>query len=320
MREQTRILDGVEQIIGTSVAITRVVEDVERVAATDSTVLLLGETGTGKELVARAIHNFSGRSSGTLVTVNCAALPSGLIESELFGYEVGAFTGAVSRKIGRFEMSDGATIFLDEIGDLLLELQAKLLRVLQDGEFERVGGAETVKVDARVIAATNQDLEEAIQAQRFRADLYYRLNVFPILMPPLRNRKEDIPLLVRHFVSEFSGKIDKQIAGIPQATLEALLSYAWPGNVRELRNVIERAVIVSRGSELELGEWPPTRTLENDKARILTLEEHEREHIVKVLELTNWRVSGDKGAAEILGMRPTTLESRMKKLGIVRER
>ncbi len=307
-----------EEVLGSSAAIRTVLKSVKQVAGTDSTVLLTGETGTGKELVATAIHNQSGRGSSMLVKVNCAALPSGLIESELFGHEKGAFTGALARKIGRFELADGGTIFLDEIGDLHLELQAKLLRVLQEGEFERVGGAETLCADARVIAATNRNLEKAVEEGRFRPDLYYRINIFPIRIPPLRERREDIPLLVRRFAMAYSTKMGKTVETIPKATMDALVAYPWPGNVRELRNVIERAVILSQGSRLELGDWLPKPSITSSGSKVLSLDEHERQHIVDVLEMTAWRVSGDNGAAELLGLKPTTLEARMQKLGITR--
>jgi len=296
-----------------------VLKAIDEVAATDATVLLTGETGTGKELVARAGHNLSPRKVKVLVKVNCAALPAGLIESELFGHEKGAFTGALSRKLGRFEVAHKGTIFLDEIGDLPLELQAKLLRVLQDGEFERVGGSETIRVDVRVIAATNRDLDKAIEEGTFRPDLYYRLSVFPIQIPPLRERREDIPDLVRHFVMKHGLKLGRKVKTIPQSAMDALSAYPWPGNVRELENVVERAMILSHGDRLELGEWPPKAGVTSRGRRVPTLEELEREHISSVLELTGGRVSGEKGAAKLLGMRPSTLQGRMKKLGIVRK-
>jgi len=254
-----------------------------------------------------------------LVKVNCAVLPASLIESELFGHEKGAFTSALSRKIGRFELADGGTIFLDEIGELPLELQPKLLRVLQDGEFERLGDPRTIKVDIRVIAASNRDLEKEVEEGHFREDLYYRLNVYPINCPPLREHKEDIPLLVRHFVRKYNAKIGKKIEKIPQNVIDTLQAYHWPGNVRELENVIERAVIVSRGNQLELSEWLPKTGDSSGGLRISTLEELEREHTVEALELTGWRVRGEKGTAALLGLKPTTLESRMKKLGIKRD-
>ncbi|MCI0418674.1 MAG: PAS domain S-box protein [Acidobacteria bacterium] len=307
------------EIVGSSPSIKKVFRSVEQVAATDSTVLITGETGTGKELIARTLHNLSRRRNNVLVRVNCAALPPGLIESELFGHEKGAFTGALSRKIGRFELANRGAIFLDEIGELPVELQVKLLRVLQEGEFERVGGSHTFKVDVRVIAATNRDLEKAIQQDKFRLDLYYRLNVFPIQMPPLRERKGDIQLLTEYFVSKHSKKVGKAIETIPTAALDALLAYPWPGNVRELENVIERAVIITQGPQLELGEWLPRPIVSPPESRFLTLEEGEREHILEALELTGWQVSGKKGAALHLGLKPTTLEARMKKLGIKRK-
>ena len=308
-----------EEIIGRSSAMKRVLQGVEQVAPTDATVLILGETGTGKELVARAIHSLSPVKSRTLVKVNCAALPAGLIESELFGHEKGAFTGAMSRKIGRFELADNGSIFLDEIGDLPLDLQTKLLRVLQEGTFERVGGSRTFEVRVRVIAATNRDLVEAMKEGVFREDLYYRLNVFPVRIPPLRERKGDIPLLVRHFVLKHSARFGKQIEAIPQSRMDALQAYAWPGNVRELENVIERAMILSQGPELNLEDWSPGSGLQPQLAAASTLSDVERDHILKVLELTNWRLSGEQGAAEILGLKRTTLQGRMRKLGIRRQ-
>ncbi|MBI2564175.1 MAG: sigma 54-interacting transcriptional regulator [candidate division NC10 bacterium] len=320
LQEEIKTDYNFEEIIGESGTLKKMLRAVESVAKTDATVLLLGETGTGKELIARAIHHLSPRMHRTLVKVNCAALPAGLIESELFGHEKGAFTGALARKIGRFELADGGTIFLDEIGDLPLELQAKLLRVLQEGEFERVGGSPSFKVNVRVIAATNRDLEKATQEGRFRPDLYYRLNVFPIRLPPLRQRREDIPLLVRYFVMKCGTKLGKRIETIPQKAMHALMAYPWPGNVREMENVIERAVILSQGSQLELGEWLPRFAGSGHGERLATLEALERDHIVRTLELTGWRVSGETGAAKLLGLKPTTLEARMKKLGIQRKR
>lgn len=319
LQEEIKTRHNFEEVIGHSPAITKVLKAVETVAPTDATVLLLGETGTGKELIARAVHNLSPRKDRALVKVNCAALPAGLIESELFGHEKGAFTGALSRKIGRFELAHGGTIFLDEIGDLPLDLQAKLLRVLQEGEFERVGGIATLKVDVRVIAATHRDLELASHEGRVRSDLYYRLNVFPIRIPGLRERKEDIPLLVRHFVAKFGAKIGKKIETITQKVMDDLLGYSWPGNVRELENIIERAVIISGGAQLELGESLPKPRVTAAGERLLTVEELEREHILKALQFTSWRVSGERGAAKLLGLKPTTLDARMKKLGITRK-
>jgi len=318
LQDEIKVTHNFEEIIGTSKALKKVLGKVEQVAATDCTVLILGETGTGKELIARAIHNISGRSDRPLVKVNCAALPANIIESELFGHEKGAFTGAYARKIGRFELANCGTIFLDEIGDLQLDLQVKLLRVLQDGEFERLGNPNTIKVDVRIIAATNRDLEKAIENGTFREDLYYRLNVFPIKMPSLRERKEDIPFLVNHFVKKHGKKIGKKIDFIPQNVMDQLLSYHWPGNIRGLENIIERAVIVCKGNRLEPGDWLPRKFSNPTPVGMTTLEEVERVHILKVLEMTHWQVSGEKGAAKILGLNQNTLVSRMKKLNIKR--
>ncbi len=316
LQEEIKVVYDFEEIITGSKAFKKVLQKVEQVAATNATVLILGETGTGKELLARAVHNLSSRKDRPLVKINCAALPANLIESELFGHERGAFTGASSRKIGRFELADGGTIFLDEIGDLALELQAKLLRVLQEGEFERLGSSHTVQVDVRVIAATNRDLKKATENRDFREDLYYRLNVFPLLSPPLRERKEDIPLLVKHFCDKFGTKIGKKIDSVDQKVMAAFLEYHWPGNVRELENIIERAVILSQGPKLQLGDWIPVRSKVAISAALPTLEEIERTHILAALEITSWRVSGAKGAAKILGINASTLDSRMRKLGI----
>jgi len=299
-------------LVGQSSLLTAVLHKVDQVAPTDATVLITGETGTGKELVARRIHGLSSRRDRLLVAVACGAIAPGLVESELFGHERGAFTGAVARKIGRFELADGGTIFLDEIGDLPLDLQVKLLRVLQEGEIERVGGTRTITVDVRVIAATHYELDDAVQACRFRSDLFYRLNVFPIRTPSLRDRHDDIPLLVRYFATQYATKCGKRIEAIPTPTLDALMAYGWPGNVRELRNVIERAVIVTQGTTLELRDWAPSA------ARVRSLEDIERDYILAVLRQQRWRVSGAKGAAHVLGLKPTTLEARMKKLGIQR--
>ena len=320
LQEELKVECNFEEIIGSSKTLDSVLKKVKQVTSTDATVLITGETGTGKELIARAVHNISSRAERPLVKVNCAALPSNLIESELFGHERGAFTGAHTRKIGRFELAHGGTIFLDEIGDLPMELQVKLLRVLQEGEFERLGGTQTLKVDVRVIAATNSELEKAIEEGRFREDLYYRLNVFPIKVPPLREHREDIPLLVRHFVQKFGARSAKRIETVPQKVMDDLQAYPWPGNVRELENIIERAVIVSPGSKLQLGDWPPATAKPPGAAADLSLEEVEKNHIIEVLEMTGWRVSGERGAAKILGLKPTTLEARMKKLGIERKR
>jgi formate hydrogenlyase transcriptional activator len=296
-----------------------VMEQVRMVARTDTPVLLLGETGTGKELLARAIHEYSDRSYGILVKVNCAALPAELVESELFGHEKGAFTGAIQQRKGRFELADGGTLFLDELGELSLSAQAKLLRVLQEQEFERVGGSETIRVDVRVIAATHRNLPEEIASGRFRSDLYYRLNVFPIEVPALRQRGADIPLLARFFLTKYAKKFGKHFDDIDPAGLDHLRHYSWPGNVRELQNVIERAVILSQGALLEIPPLQPSRVnIAAAPASLQTLEKVEREHILRTLEETAWVISGPKGAAAILGMNPNTLRSRMLKLGISR--
>jgi predicted ATPase/transcriptional regulator with GAF, ATPase, and Fis domain/tRNA A-37 threonylcarbamoyl transferase component Bud32 len=318
--EEIKSQQGFEEIVGRTPSLKRVLSRIEQVAQTHTTVLITGETGTGKELVAKAIHNHSRRRDRPLVSVNCGAISPGLVESELFGHEKGAFTGAVTRKLGRFELADSGTIFLDEIGDLSLDLQVKLLRVLQEGEIERVGGTRTIKVDARVITATHQNLQKAVEEGRFRADLYYRLNVFPIQVPALRERKEDIPVLVRHFVQKYATQLGKPIESIPTHTLAALTAYAWPGNVRELANIIERSVIVSQGSTLELGDWITSESAAAPPVSGGTLQDAERAHIISALEKTGWRVSGPAGAAVQLGLKPTTLESRMKKLGITRPR
>ena len=307
-----------DPILGESPAMQKVFEQVEQVASTDSTVLITGETGTGKEMIACVIHALSSRKNKVMVKVNCAALPPTLIESELFGHEKGAFTGALSRKIGRFELAHGGTLFLDEIGDLPPDLQAKLLRVLQEGEFERVGGTQTLKVDIRTIAATNRDLEKAIRDEKYRLDLYYRLNVFPIALPPLRERNGDTELLARHFVARYAQKMGKPIPEFTPKALNLLHTYPWPGNVRELANVIERAVIVSRNGHLNLAESLPKLVVDSRGSRLRTLEDFEREHILEALQFTGWQVSGNRGAALLLGLKPTTLEARMKKLGIHR--
>ncbi len=304
------------EIVGTSEPMKRLFQSIEKVAATDSTVLITGETGTGKEVVARAIHSHSHRKDRVLVKVNCAALPSGLIESELFGHEKGAFTGATMRKKGRFELADGGTIFLDEVGELPLDTQAKLLRVLQDREFERVGGTQTLEVDVRIIAASNRNLKEAVEAGAFRDDLFYRLNIFPLHIPPLRERREDIPLLADHFIRKFSHRLGKRIDGLAPQTLHMLLRYHWPGNVRELANVLERAVILCDRGSIALNHISIPISAPPADAGISTLEEAERLHIQKALEKTGGVVGGPTGAAKLLGMNRTTLLSRMKKLGI----
>ncbi len=318
LQEEVREEAAFGEVVGESPAILGVLANVRKVAQTDSTVLVTGETGTGKELIVRAIHGLSRRKDKLLVKVNCAALPAGVIESELFGHEKGAFTGALTRKIGRFELANGGTLFLDEVGDLPLELQAKLLRVLQDGEFERVGGTQTLKVDVRMIAATNRDLARAVSEERFRADLYYRLNVFPIVIPPLRERLEDVPRLARHFTMLYASKLGKRVGTLSAEVLDRLVAYSWPGNARELQNVIERAVILSPNGRFELGDLVAAPAGASTRQRARSLEEVERRHILEVLEETGWRVSGERGASKILGLKRTTLEARMKKLGIVR--
>ena len=307
-----------EQIIGNSPALESVLEQVEQVAPTDSSVLIQGETGTGKELVARAIHNLSARCGRPFVKLNCAAIPFDLLESELFGHERGAFTGAIAQKIGRFELADKGTLFLDEVGDIPPGLQPKLLRVLQEQEFERLGSTRTHRVDVRLVAATNRNLVDMVKRSQFRSDLYYRLNVFPIPLPPLRARREDIPALVEHFVEIYARRMDKQIEHVPPETMTALTSYQWPGNIRELQNFIERSVILSSGNVL----CPPLASLraaaETESLEAVTLEDAERDHIRKILEQTRWVVAGPKGAAARLGIKRSTLYFRMQKLGILR--
>ncbi|MCU1240476.1 MAG: hypothetical protein JWO71_1202 [Candidatus Acidoferrum typicum] len=307
-----------EQVIGKSPALETVLEQVECVAPTDSTVLIQGETGTGKELIARAIHNISSRCGRPFVKLNCAAIPLDLLESELFGHEKGAFTGAIAQKLGRFETADKGTLFLDEVGDIPLALQPKLLRVLQEQEFERLGGTRTHQVDVRLVAATNRDLTEMVKRNGFRSDLYYRLNVFPIQLPPLRERREDIPALVEHFVDILSRRMGKQIDEIPPQVMSAFASHPWPGNIRELQNFIERSVILSAGTVLSppLGELK--RSPEPASSSAVTLEEVERDHIRKTLEQTHWVVAGPNGAAARLGIKRSTLYFRMQKLGISR--
>ncbi|MGC2266046.1 MAG: sigma 54-interacting transcriptional regulator [Candidatus Acidiferrales bacterium] len=311
---------GFEGIIGQSSALRRVLQMVEHVAPGDSTVLLLGETGTGKELIARAIHNCSRRKDQGFVKLNCAAIPSGLLESELFGHERGAFTGAITQKVGRIELADQGSLFLDEIGDIPLELQPKLLRVLQEREFERLGSTRTGRVDVRVVAATHRDLEGMILEKEFRSDLYYRLNVVPIFLPPLRKRPEDIPLLVQHFVQKFATKVGKTIEMISSDTIEALRRYPWPGNIRELENVIERAVVLSAGPVLRIAHHDLSSRIAPSRYtdRSQTLEEVERNHILTTLRETRWVLSGPAGAAARLGLNRSTLYFRMKKLGIAR--
>ena len=317
--------DQFEGIVGRSTSLRNVFAQVKIVAPTDATVLLLGETGTGKELIARALHNRGSRRNRPFVRVNCAAIPSGLVESELFGHERGAFTGAIARKIGRFELANGGTLFLDEIGDIPLELQPKLLRVLQEQEFERLGSTQTTRVNVRVVAATSRDLPQMVANREFRSDLYYRLNVFPVRLPALRERAEDIPLLVRHFVHLCSKRMNKRVEQVPQEAVEVLLTYTWPGNVRELQNFIERAVILSPGNVLRV----PLAELKQSVARVdssgqsaapkaMTLKDAERDHIILALAETNWVIGGPKGAAARLGLQRTTLISKMQRLGISR--
>ncbi len=315
LKEEIKLEHNHENIIGKSDALKYVLYKVEQIAASDTTVLILGETGTGKELVARAVHGFSKRKNRALVKVNCAALPSNLIESELFGHEKGAFTGSNTRQLGRFEVADGATLFLDEIGELPIELQSKLLRVIQDGEFERLGSSRTIKVNARIIAATNRNLEEEVRQGRFRDDLWYRLNVFPITMPSLKDRIEDIPLLVDFYVKKISKRMGRTTGIVPRNMMNTLQNYHWPGNVRELENVLERAVINSSGPKLHLADdlSKPFAYLSKSQK---TLETVERDYIVRMLEQTHWKVSGKNSAAEILGLNRSTLRARMRKLNI----
>jgi formate hydrogenlyase transcriptional activator len=309
------------ELIGSSFGLRRVRNLVRMVAPTDSAVLIQGETGTGKELIARSIHEESLRRSGPFVKLNCAAMPAGLLESELFGHERGAFTGALTQTTGRFQLADQGTLFLDEIGDLPLELQPKLLRVLQEQEFERLGGTRTIRVDVRVVAATNQDLEQMVTERRFRADMFYRLNVFPIALPALRERPEDIPLLVRHFVNKFARRMNKEFSYIPDEAMEPLRRHDWPGNIRELQNYIERAMIMCPGPDLRLPSHELRSVVRSDTPSIVqTLAEAERDHIMQVLRDVSWRVGGRDGAAARLGMARTTLIYRMQKLGIVHER
>jgi formate hydrogenlyase transcriptional activator len=331
LEDEIRTEMNFAQIIGNSASLRRVLKGVGTVAPTDSTVLIYGETGTGKELIARAIHDLSPRSSKPFVKLNCAAIPTGLLESELFGHEKGAFTGAIAQRIGRFEVANGGTIFLDEIGEVPLELQTKLLRVLQEREFERLGSSRTLRADARLIAATNRDLETMVSEQKFRSDLFFRLNVFPVNVPPLRERQEDIPLLVRHFTQQFSRRMKKVMETIPSAAMDALCRYHWPGNIRELQNVIERAVIISAGPALSVDvadlKFPKVSHPEERAAAPNStpngglhnlLEETERQQILQTLKQCNWVVAGPNGAAARLGMNRSTLQVRIRRLGISR--
>lgn len=319
LQGETRTEGQFPEIIGDSAALKQVLDQVATVAASEATVLILGETGTGKELVAHAIHRMSRLKDGPFIKVNCAAIPTGLLESELFGHEKGAFTGAISRKIGRIELAHGGTLFLDEVGEIPIELQPKLLRVLQDQEFERLGSNHTVKVKVRVVAATNRNLSESIAQGEFRSDLFYRLNVFPIRVPSLRERREDIPLLIRHFVHKFARRMDRYIETIPKETMKALMGWDWPGNIRELENLMERSVILSERNALrvplsELQTPSKSRTEEGDR----TLDTAERQHIIRVLRETRGVLSGPEGAARRLGLKRTTLQSKMQRLGITR--
>jgi formate hydrogenlyase transcriptional activator len=333
LEEEIRNAFNFEEIVGESAAIRSVLAQVELVAPAGTTVLIQGETGTGKEVIARAVHNLSPRRERTFVKINCAAIPSGLLEAELFGHERGAFTGAINQKIGRFELADRGTLFLDEVGDIPLELQPKLLRVLQEQEFERLGSNRTQRVDVRVVAATNRDLSKLVAERAFRSDLYYRLNVFPVRIPALRERREDVPLLVRYFVQKFSRSLNKTVEYVPAEAMDALANYAWPGNIRELENLIERAVLLSPGKELRvpLAELKSAAGIADGPlsvsslltsapvaTSISTLEEAERQHILRALRQTEWRIAGPKGAAALLAMKRTTLQARMRKLGIRR--
>lgn len=318
LEEELRLEHGFDDILGDSQALKNVLKQVEVVAPTDSTVLIQGETGTGKELIARAIHRLGARAERTFVKLNCAAIPTGLLESELFGHERGAFTGAISQKAGRFELADKGTIFLDEVGEIPLELQSKLLRVLQEQEFERLGSTKTIRVNVRLVAATNRDLKALVEQHQFRSDLYYRLNVFPITLPPLRERREDIPILVRYFTQHYAVRMKKNIQTVPAKTLEVLSRYAWPGNIRELENLVERSVILTQGVDLQvpMSELQAENRLVTTSA--ITLEEAEREQILRVLRETKWVVGGPDGAAARLGLKRTTLQSKMQKLNITR--
>jgi formate hydrogenlyase transcriptional activator len=318
LEEEIRTDNNFDEIVGESPALRRVMKEVETVAPTESTVLIHGETGTGKELIARALHNHSPARERTFVKLNCAAIPSGLLESELFGHEKGAFTGAIMQKIGRFELANQGTLFLDEVGDIPTELQPKLLRVLQEQEFERLGGTKTIHVKVRLVAATNRDLPAMVKAGTYRSDLFYRLNVFPISLPPLRERRDDIPRLARHFTQKFARRMGRRIETIPTDVLDALVRYSWPGNIRELENVIERAVILSPGAVLQvrINDFTPEVPSSNGSA---SLADAEREHILRVLRETDWVLGGAAGAAARLGMKRTTLQSKMKKLGISRQ-
>jgi formate hydrogenlyase transcriptional activator len=316
LQEEIKTEHNFEEIIGQSAPVRHLLRNLEQVAPTEATVLIQGETGTGKELVARAVHDRSRRKDRPLVKVNCGAIPAGLVESELFGHERGAFTGATQRRIGRFELANGGTIFLDEVTELPVDTQVKLLRVLQEGDFERVGSSQTIKVDVRVIAATNRDPKEIVRSGSFRSDLFYRLNVFPLNVPALRERQDDIPLLVNFFLSKFGKKLGKEVRGVSQKSMDSLVRYHWPGNVRELQNIVERAVVLARGPIVQVDASMMHVDLAAQAAPLDTLENTERNHILRALNETHWVVHGKSGAAEILGLNPSTLRSRMEKLGI----
>jgi len=318
LEEEIRSEYRFDEIVGSGPALRGVLQQIQTAAPTDSSILIQGETGTGKELVARAIHRLSSRANATFVKLNCAAIPAGLIESELLGHEKGAFTGAVGQRIGRFELANNGTLFLDEIGELPLEMQPKLLRVLQDGQFERLGGTRTIHSDFRLVAASNRDLRAMVAEQQFRADLFYRVNVFPITLPALRERREDIPTLVRYFVQEFSTRMRKNIESIPAEVMETLVHYSWPGNIRELRNIIERSVILTSGKRLAIPKDDLRESRLPAPAPVVTMEDAERRHILDALDASNWVVGGPSGAAAMLGMKRSTLQSRMQKLGIMR--
>jgi formate hydrogenlyase transcriptional activator len=318
LEDEIRSEYNFEEIIGDSPALRRVLKQVETVAPTDSTVLILGETGTGKELIARAIHSHSHRHERTFVKMNCAAIPTGLLESELFGHERGAFTGAIAQKLGRFELADKGTLFLDEVGDIPLELQSKLLRVLQEQEFERLGSTKTLRVNVRLVAATNADLEQMVAEKKFRSDLYYRLRVFPIMVPALRERAEDIPLLMRYFTQKYARRMNKEIESVPVEAIATLSKYHWPGNIRELENLIERSVILSQGPDLRVPLGELKTSAPAAAGGLVTLEAAEREHILRALQEAQWVIGGESGAAARLGMKRTTLQSKMQKLDISR--
>jgi transcriptional regulator with GAF, ATPase, and Fis domain len=324
LQEEIKQSHNFEEIVGRSEQMLSVLENVRHVAPTDASVLIFGETGTGKELIARAIHSAGARVKKPLIKVNCAALPTGLVESELFGHERGAFSGAIARRIGKFEVAHGGTIFLDEIGEVPLEVQAKLLRVLQEREFDRIGGNTPIRADVRIIAATNRDLQRAVREGTFREDLYYRLNVFPVTLPPLRERQGDIPLLVQFLLMKFRARLAKRIDGVTGATMQRLVNYPWPGNVRELENVLERAAILARSPMIEIdAEVLPAVAAKGQSSvgpaqPMVSLYEAEREHILSALRQSNWVIDGPNGAARVLDMHPNTLRSRLKKLGITR--